>query len=143
MMRSCSLISLATTSSEPHIFDLSGCIPGSTILHISLRDLSPEVILANDNVVDDVDHVCRAMTSIHLTQQLTGHTEFVRGSLASVFTGKAPEKRDATAHTIFSPFGLGVLDIAVGRLLMSLAQDEKQGTIIESFLPASWSATNV
>lgn len=143
MMRSCSLISLATTSGEPHIFDLEGCIPGSTILHISLRDLSPEVILANDNVVDDVDHVCRAMTSIHLTQQLTGHTEFVRGTLASVFTGKAPEKRDATAHTIFSPFGLGVLDIAVSRLLMSLAQDEKQGTVIESFLPTSWVGTNV
>ena len=138
LLRSCSLLSLATTVIEPHIFDLSRCIPGSTILHISLRDFSPEVILSNDNVVDDVDHVCRANTSIDLAQQLAGHTEFIRCTLADVFTGKAPKKRDDAAHTIFSPFGLGILDIAVARLLMRLAQDEKQGTVIESFLPASW-----
>jgi ornithine cyclodeaminase len=142
LLRSCSLISLATTSIEPHISDLSGCIPGSTILHISLRDFTPEVIMSNDNVVDDLDHVCRANTSIHLAQQQTGHTEFVRCSLADVFNGKAPPKRNSAAHTIFSPFGLGVLDIAVARLLMRLTQNEHQGTIIESFLPASWIETS-
>jgi 2,3-diaminopropionate biosynthesis protein SbnB len=138
LLRSCSLLSLATTVIEPHIFDLSGCVPGSTILHISLRDFSPEVILANDNVVDDIDHVCRAKTSIHLAQQLAGNTEFIRGTLADVLSGKAPTKRDPAAHTIFSPFGLGILDIAVARLLLRLAHDKKQGTVIESFLPASW-----
>lgn len=138
LLRGSSLLSLATTAVKPHIFDLSCCAPGTTVLHVSLRDLSPEVILSSDNVVDDVDHVCRAQTSVHLAEQLAGHRGFIRCTLADVFTDGAPAKADAAAHTVFSPFGLGVLDIAVGRFLSQLANDEKVGTVIDSFLPAPW-----
>jgi 2,3-diaminopropionate biosynthesis protein SbnB len=138
LLRGCTLVSLATTAATPHIHDLSGCPPGSTILHVSLRDFAPEVILSCDNVVDDVDHVCRAQTSIHLAEQLMGHRDFVRCTLADVFMGHAPAKRDPQAVTIFSPFGLGVLDIAVARVLTTLAQDAECGTRITSFLPDSW-----
>lgn len=72
------LISIATTAATPHIRDLSGLAAGATILHISLRDLAPEVILTCDNIADDIDHVCRAQTSIHLAEQLSGTREFVR-----------------------------------------------------------------
>jgi ornithine cyclodeaminase len=136
------LISLATTAGRPHIFNLDATSPGSTILHVSLRDFSPEVMLECDNVVDDIDHVCRAETSVHLTEQLTGNRDFIRCTLADVFQNSAPAKADPNAITIFSPFGMGILDIAVGKLLMKLADDENCGTYISSFLPDSWAESN-
>ena len=133
-----SLISLATTASQPHISDLAECAPGSVILHVSLRDLSPQVILASDNIVDDLDHVCRAQTSIHLAEQLVGHRNFVRCNLAEILLGKATVKRNPRDVTIFSPFGLGILDIAVSQFVYELAIKEGRGTSIDSFLPDPW-----
>ncbi len=138
VLRSCTLISLATTAIEPHISDVSGCMPGATILHISLRDLTAEVILSCDNVVDDIDHVCRAQTSIHLAEQLVGHRNFIRCSLADVTSGRLPARRDEKDIIVFSPFGLGVLDLAVAQLACDAARAEGTGTVVESFLPPPW-----
>jgi ornithine cyclodeaminase len=137
-LASAPIISLATTAVKPYLDDLSVCPPRSTVLHISLRDLTPEVILASDNIVDDVDHVCRAQTSIHLAEQLTGNRDFVRCSLAEVLLGAVPPRRDKDSITVFSPFGLGVLDLAVSKLVRDWGVKQEQGTVIESFLPDSW-----
>jgi len=133
------LISLATTATKPHISDLPKCSSDSTILHISLRDLSPEVILSSDNIVDDVDHVCRAQTSVHLAEQMTGDRSFIRGTLAEITLDKIPARQVNKGATIFSPFGLGVLDIAVAKMVCDRASSQEVGTLIASFLPDPWS----
>lgn len=138
VLRRCSLIAFATTAGEPHVSDLSRCAPGSTILHISLRDLAPEIILAAANIVDDVDHVSRAQTSIHLTEQLAGNRDFVRGTLADVLNGDVTPRANDDDIVIFSPFGLGVLDIAVGSFVLDRARKENAGMMLDSFLPEPW-----
>ena len=139
VFRDSNIVSVATTAIRPHIFDISMCQPGSTILHVSLRDFSPEVILSVDNVVDDADHVCRAQTSVHQAEQFVNNRDFIRCTLADIANGVAAPKSSPDAVTIFSPFGLGVLDLAVGKLASQLAAERGFGTLIESFLPPSYS----
>ncbi|MFY9622111.1 MAG: 2,3-diaminopropionate biosynthesis protein SbnB [Pyrinomonadaceae bacterium] len=138
VLKKCRLISFATTASKPYLSDLSACPPDTTILHISLRDLSPEVILSCDNVADDVSHVCRANTSLHLAEQLVGHRDFIRCNLADILLGLAPVRAKAGQTVVFSPFGLGVLDLAVGEHVCELARQRMMGTFIGEFFPASW-----
>ena len=126
------LVSFATIASTPHV-DAVPWTPEHTVLHVSLRDLTPRLILGADNVVDDVDHVLRANTSLHLTEQAAGNRSFVRCTLADVVAGAAPP-RAGGRPVVFSPFGLGVLDLAVARLVMAHAHGK--GVVVPDFLPA-------
>jgi ornithine cyclodeaminase len=137
VFESTSLMALATTAIKLHITAATGIRPGSTILHISLRDLAPAVILESDNVVDDIDHVCRADTSIHLTEKTVGNRDFIRCTLADITLGKAAPRIDSPAPAVFSPFGLGILDIAVARLAYDLANRQGRGLVLDPFAPSA------
>lgn len=134
-----SLVSFATTAPQPYIHHLPVNSITSTILHISLRDLAPEIILQAINIVDDVDHVARAQTSIHLTELKVGHRNFINHTLAEITSHTAKQPDDAQKITIFSPFGLGILDLAVSNLVIQQALENELGTILPAFLPESWS----
>ena len=84
VLSTCGLVIVGTTATVPHVLDLHAISPGGTVLHLSLRDFSPDVILACDNVVDDAEHVSREQTSIHLAEMTVGHRRFVRCTLGDV-----------------------------------------------------------
>jgi 2,3-diaminopropionate biosynthesis protein SbnB len=132
---SATLISFATTAGVPYISDLSACAVGTTILHISLRDLTPELILTCDNIVDDIDHVCRMQTSVHLAEQLVQHRNFIRCTLADITSGATAARPTPERIAVFSPFGLGVLDLAVSKYVLERAVEHDQGVVISGFLP--------
>ncbi|MBD0675392.1 2,3-diaminopropionate biosynthesis protein SbnB [Streptomyces sp. CBMA156] len=126
------LVSIATTAAAPHL-DTSPCRPGTLLLHLSLRDLTPETVLSSVNIVDDADHVCREATSLHLAEQRAGHRDFIADSIGAVLTDGRRD-RDPEALTVFSPFGLGVLDLAVADLVRRRAREQGLGTDVPDFL---------
>lgn len=128
------LVSLATTAGTPHM-DTRHCRPGSLLLHLSLRDLTPESVQAAVNVVDDTDHVCRAATSLHLAEQAAGNRDFIAAEIGGVLLADGPWRRDPDRVTVFSPFGLGILDLAVAALVRRTALAEGHGTLLSGFLP--------
>ncbi|MFI2642297.1 2,3-diaminopropionate biosynthesis protein SbnB [Streptomyces sp. NPDC018610] len=112
LVRSSDLVVFATVAGEPHVTDPDWFGHHPVVLHVSLRDLAPEILLASANFVDDVEHCLKANTSPHLTEQLTGGRDFLDGTLDDVLSGRVAPPADRTV--VFSPFGLGVLDLAVG-----------------------------
>jgi 2,3-diaminopropionate biosynthesis protein SbnB len=128
------LTCIATTAAVPYT-DLRACRPGSLVLHLSLRDVTIGGVLEAVNVVDDPDHVFRAATSVDLAGQHAGHREFIDATIGQLLTSgrrhRAPDR-----VTLFSPFGLGVLDIAVADMVVRRARQRGLGTEIPEFLPA-------
>ncbi|GGJ62110.1 2,3-diaminopropionate biosynthesis protein SbnB [Streptomyces brasiliensis] len=113
LIRSSDLVVFATVAGRPHVTDPAWFDHNPLVLHVSLRDLAPDILLASANIVDDVDHCLKADTSPHLTEQLTGNRDFLTGTLDDVMTGRVALPQDRPV--VFSPFGLGVLDLAVGK----------------------------
>ena len=113
LIRSSDLVVFATIAARPHVHDVSWFAHHPLVLHLSLRDLAPEIVLVSANVVDDVEHCLKADTSPHLAEQLAGNRDFIAGTLPDVLAGRVTPPTDRPV--VFSPFGLGVLDLAVGK----------------------------
>jgi ornithine cyclodeaminase len=131
LIRSSDLVVFATVAAQPHVRDRSWFEHNPLMLHVSLRDLAPEILLASTNVVDDVEHCLKADTSPHLTEQLTGNRDFLHGTLDDVMAGRVtvPVNRPL----VFSPFGLGVLDLAVGKYVYDKLVSSGDLNVIDDF----------
>ncbi|MFD6297784.1 2,3-diaminopropionate biosynthesis protein SbnB [Streptomyces sp. NPDC060235] len=113
LIRSSDLVVFATVAGTPHVTEPDWFAHNPMVLHLSLRDLAPEVVLAATNIVDDIDHCLKADTSPHLAEQRVGNRKFVDGTLHDVLAGTLRPGRERPV--VFSPFGLGVLDLVLGR----------------------------
>jgi len=129
-----SLVLFTTTTLEPYLADERLFAHAPTVIHLSLRDICVNVILASQNIVDDVDHCLKAKTSLHLTQMETGNRDFVSGTLVDVLEKKV--KLDDRTR-IFSPFGLGVLDLAVGNFVLNAAIASNEAIALPDFFSNS------
>lgn len=107
------VVLFTTTAGTPYVGPPTRFKPGQIVLNISLRDIAPELILDADNIVDDIEHCLKANTSPHLAEQLSGNRHFVTGTLAQLMRGEIA--LDRTRPLVFSPFGMGILDLALGR----------------------------
>lgn len=112
------LVVFATTAAEPYLPASTRFRPGQLVLNISLRDIPAQTILDSLNVVDDVEHCLREQTSPHLAEQLGGNRDFIAGPLARFLDGAGPAKEKPV---IFSPFGLGALDLATAAYVYETA----------------------
>jgi 2,3-diaminopropionate biosynthesis protein SbnB len=131
LIGSSDLVVFATVAAQPHVGDVSWFAHHPVVLHISLRDLAPEILLASTNVVDDIEHCLKADTSPHLAEQLTGNRDFLLGTLDDVMAGRVSVPADRPV--IFSPFGLGVLDLAVGKYVYDKVVSAGDLHVIDDF----------
>jgi ornithine cyclodeaminase/alanine dehydrogenase-like protein (mu-crystallin family) len=72
---------------------------------VSLRDLAPDIVLASTNIVDDIEHCLKA------------------GRVA------VPADRPL----VFAPFGLGVLDLAVGKYVYDEVARSGELRVVDDF----------
>ncbi|MGY1827232.1 MULTISPECIES: 2,3-diaminopropionate biosynthesis protein SbnB [unclassified Blastococcus] len=131
VVRDSDLLVFATVAGAPYVHDPAWFGHAPVVLHVSLRDLAPAVLLEATNVVDDVEHCLKAQTSPHLTEQLTGSRDFLLGTLADVLEERIAVPPDRTV--VFSPFGLGVLDLAVGRFVHDAVRDSGDLRVVDDF----------
>jgi ornithine cyclodeaminase len=127
LLRASDLIIFATTAGAPYVHDPALFAHNPIVLNISLRDLGTDVISSSYNVVDDIEHVLNADTSPHLTEQRVGHRAFIHATIPQLLAG---ERRLGTDRpVVVSPFGLGVLDLAVGQWVYETAK--ARGELVE------------
>jgi 2,3-diaminopropionate biosynthesis protein SbnB len=125
----CQTLITATTAAAPYLD--APLRPGQVALNISLRDFAPSVVLGAENIVDDVDHCLKANTSPHLAEQQAGNRDFITGTIAEVLGGTRIPAGDR--GVLVSPFGLGVLDLAVGHFVLDAARRDGTAIAIDDF----------
>lgn len=130
-IRESDLIVIATTALEPHIDRPEHFAHAPTVLHLSLRDLCADVVAASQNFVDDRAHAFSAKTSLELAEKKFGARSFLSGTIADLLSGVCVPERDKAR--VFSPFGLGILDIAVGRVIYEAAVELGEAVTLRDF----------
>lgn len=115
------LVLIATTATTPWFDDPALTQPGVTVLHLSLRDITAGTMAACDHVVDDPTHAAREGTSLELAIREAGLAPEAVRPIGSLLSGEALP-RDPGRSVIYSPFGLGSLDVALAHFVLERAR---------------------
>ena len=108
----------STTSSKPYFHDRDAVEHHPVILHLSLRDLAPELLGCCDNFVDDYDEATRAGTALGEAVSFQG-ASIVGGSIGQLLEGQVA--CNTNRCRVFSPYGMGMLDVALGHYVYEQA----------------------
>ncbi len=111
------MVLFATSAVAPGDYAPAWFAQAPTVLHMSLRDLAVPIVLGAQNVADDVSHCLKANTSLDLAARQVGHHDFVDGGIADAIEGRIVA--DPARTRIYSPFGMGVLDLSVAREILA------------------------
>jgi 2,3-diaminopropionate biosynthesis protein SbnB len=131
IIRQSDIVVFATTAAKPYVTDFAAFENNPIVLHISLRDIDPDILLQSHNVVDDIDHCLKAQTSPHMASEKVGHHEFINTTLPKILAGDEAPGRDKPI--IFSPFGMGILDLAFSHYIYEKASADQQTQPIDGF----------
>lgn len=126
-----SVLVTTTTVAEPYIKNPLWFEHNPTILNLSLRDFAPDILLSSNNIVDDIEHVLSASTSPHLAYLKSGNQDFICGTIDGLIQGDI--LLDKNKPTIFSPMGMGILDLAVANHVYQLASESDKKLDITNF----------
>ena len=125
------VVVFATTAGAPWFDDLDALSHNPVVLHLSLRDLSPRIVYGSDNYVDDVEHASRARTSLQLSIKQYGDDAVAVTDMFTLLARSNLRKRACPA--IFSPFGLGMLDIALSSFVLRKSKEAGIGQLLDDF----------
>lgn len=127
------IVYFATTTSTPYMNNHELLKHNPLLINISLRDISPEIMHSSINIVDDVQHCLNANTSMHLTQIKYGHYDFIKYTIGELITSPEIKINRKEKLTIYSPFGMGILDIALGSYIYKTLMNTADTIIINDF----------
>ncbi len=130
LIHSSDMIVCTTTASVPYITNHDLLKHNPIILNISLRDIDADILLNSNNIVDDIDHVLVEKTSVELAFKKQNSKDFINGTIAELLLRKI--KIHPNKPTIFSPMGMGILDLALANFIIHNLPSESS-TNIEDF----------
>jgi ornithine cyclodeaminase len=131
VIRQSDIVVFATTAAKPYVTNFAVFEHNPIVLHISLRDIDPDILLQSHNVVDDIEHCLKAQTSPHMASEKVGHHDFINTTLPQILAGDDVPERDKPV--IFSPFGMGILDLAFSHYIYEQASADNQTQTIDNF----------
>jgi len=141
-------IVITTTTTTTGYLPYGWLAPGALVAHVSLDDVLPDVVkLADLVIVDDWPLVAadgkRLAGRMYRSGELLGPggetydvaaptARRVDATLADIVSGRHPGRRSPDQIVLSNPFGMGILDVAMGAEVLRVAVGLGLGTLLPS-----------